>query len=365
MSPSTSHDASSKVAGSDVPIINVNTRLQEVLEEHFDPRWGAPFWLRKRSELGFDPRREITTIGDIGRLGPMPTELLATLPVEDFIPRKFHDRLNDFVLAETGGTTGPPKRTAYLQEEFEEAFVRPFVTAATRIDFPRESRWLYIGPSGPHIIGKAARACAAALGSMDPFAVDFDPRWIRKLPAGSMAHTRYVEHVLSQAEAVLTTQGIGVLFATPPVLTRLGERLPRAIRNDIRGVHLGGLPSDPSFLEALDRDWFPNATVLGGYGNSLAGLCPQLSTTADGKPEYFPHGRRLFVDVFCKPDAHRGQVIFHRLDRSCFLPNVFERDEAERVELDPKLSIEGFQRYGLRDPRPPAAKRSAIQSALY
>ena len=41
----------------------------------------------------------------------------------------------------------------------------PFVAAAARVHFPRELNWLFIGPSGPHIIGKAARACASAMGS--------------------------------------------------------------------------------------------------------------------------------------------------------------------------------------------------------
>lgn len=342
-----------------------DARLQEVLKEHFDPKWGSPFWLERRAGLGFDPLRDIATISDIHRFGPTPIHLMSSHPVEHFIPRKYHDQLDSFVLSETGGTTGSPKRTAYSREEFDEAFVDPFVAAARRVGFPRGLHWLYVGPSGPHVIGKAARACAAALDSMDPFMVDFDPRWVRKFPAGSMTHARYIEHVLAQAEAVLKTQRIGVLFATPPVLSALGRRLPEEIREEIRGVHLGGLPADRDFLEALDSDWFPNAVVLGGYGNSLAGICPQLATSADGLPEYYPHGHRLVVDVTPTPDGSRGRVIFHRLDRSCFLPNVIERDEAGRIESGSDAQLDGFQRYGLRDPRPAAVNRPESQAALY
>ena len=340
-------------------------RLHAVLAEHFDPKWGSPYWLERLSELDFDPIRDIQTVGDLWRFGPTSLERMATHPIEHFIPQRYHRDLRDFVLTESGGTSGPPKRTAYLQREFEEAFVLPFVAAARRVRFPRDVHWLFIGPTGPHIIGKAARACAAALGSMDPFTVDFDPRWVRKLPPGTMAHNRYLEHVAKQAEAVALTQSIGVLFTTPPVLTALGQRLPRAVRMRVQGVHLGGLPSSPDFLHSLETEWFPNAVVLGGYGNSLAGLCPQVGSSPNGLPEYAQHGDRLIVDVVSDDDGPRGQVIFHRLDRSCFLPNVFERDSAERFELDATVIAAGFGPVGLRDPRATAVGQVEDQAALY
>lgn len=343
----------------------LNERMQAVLAEHFDPTWGSPFWLERLSELGFDPVRDIRTVDELWRFGPTSLERMATHPIEHFIPQRYHKHLRNFVLAESGGTSGPPKRTAYLQQEFEEAFVLPFVAAAQRVRFPRNVHWLFIGPSGPHIIGKAARACAAALGSMEPFTVDFDPRWVRKLPAGTMAHNRYLEHVAQQAEAVLLTQSIGVLFSTPPVLTALGQRLPRAVRMHIQGVHLGGLPSSPEFLHSLESEWFPNAVVLGGYGNSLAGVCPQVASSPNGLPDYAPHGDRLIVDVASDDDGPRGQVVFHRLDRSCFLPNVYERDWAERIELDATTIASGFGRAGLRDPRAIAVGQVENQAALY
>lgn len=340
-------------------------RMQAVLAEHFDPKWGSPYWLERQSELAFDPLRDIQTVGDLWRFGPTSLERMATHPIEHFIPRRYHGDLRNFVLTESGGTSGPPKRTAYLQWEFEEAFVLPFVAAAQRVRFPHDVHWLFIGPTGPHIIGKAARACASALGSMEPFAVDFDPRWVRKLPAGTMAHTRYVEHVVQQAEAILLTQSIGVLFATPPVLTALGQRLPEAVRLRVQGVHVGGLPSTSDFLKSLESEWFPNAVVLGGYGNSLAGLCPQVGSSESGLPEYAQYGDRLIVDVASSDDGPRGQVVFHRLDVSCFLPNVYERDWAERVELDAATLAAGFGPVGLRDPRAAKVDQVEDQAALY
>lgn len=339
--------------------------IAEILDVHFEPAWGAPYWLRKAKELPFDPRRELQTLDDLARLGSMDLDALSHLPVEDFIPRVYHNSLHKFITSETGGTSGPPKRTAFSREDFFAAFVEPFLVAAHAMHFPKGRHWLYIGPSGPHIIGKAARACAVEMGSIDPFTVDFDPRWVNKLPAESMARARYLEHVLVQAEAILETQEIGVLFSTPPVLTVLAERLEDRVRDRIEGIHLGGLPGDRHFWEHLCTDWFPNAVAISGYGNSLAGMCPQLDTTTASAPEYYPHGTRLILDVATNEDGGRGQVIFHRLDKSCFLPNVHERDEAEQVKRVPAPQFNGFQTLGIKDPRSPDDRAKSCGEGLY
>lgn len=340
-------------------------RLARVLDAQFDPKWGAPYWLERAPTLGFDPRKDIKDLADLPRFGPMPVEELAKRPVTQFIPKRFHDVLHDFITAETGGTTGPPKRTAFRRDEFEDAFVAPFLQAATLMNFPKNVHWLFIGPSGPHVIGKAARACATAMGSIDPFMVDFDPRWARRLPPDSMARTRYVEHVLDQTLAILETQEIGVIFATPPILTSLAEGLEASIRATITGIHVGGMPANPSFWKQLTTQWFPNAVALSGYGNSLAGMCPQLHANAEAPPEYFPYGPRLTLQVQSPGDAGRGQVFFHRLDESGFLPNVYERDEAA-VAPPPQIAKgTPFQSPGLQDPRPPSKATEAQAPGLY
>lgn len=331
-------------------------RLRAMLALHFDPRWGAPYWTARASTLPFNPRDATLGLEVLEAFGPMPLEELSRRPVEDFVPRRFHDTLHRFIAAETGGTTGTPRRTVYRDDEFHAAFVAPFVAAATAMQFPRRAHWLYVGPSGPHIVGKGARACAHALDSMDPFSIDFDPRWFRKLPVGSIARDRYLGHVLEQSMDILNSQSIGVIFTTPPVLRALGERMADAQRDAILGIHTGGIAAPPAFWRDISA-WYPNAVVLSGYGNSLAGVCPQVSWQPGELPTYFPHGSRLHFRI-ANPDASgRGTVVFSRLDESMFLPNVVERDEAGQVALPEGRT--GFAPWGLDDPRPPATLDAA------
>lgn len=338
-------------------------RLAEVLATHFDPKWGSPWWIARAASGLIPPPYEIRFLDDLKLLGEFPLELLASHPVTDFIPQRYHRDLSRFVSSETGGTTGLPKRTAYLHEEFEAAFVTPFLAAAALMQFPRDLNWLFIGPSGPHIIGKAARACATAMGSIDPFMVDFDPRWVRKLPPDSLARTRYVEHVVEQAMQVLHTQDVGVLFATPPVLEVLAARLSDSERAKIRGVHLGGMRVSADFLLRLRREYFPNAIPMSGYGNSLMGLCPQVAID-DGAPRYFAHGCRMVASLLPQDEDAPAPVCYHRLDLSMFLPNVIERDVATPCAAPDAALAAGFHAFGLHDPHPPASA-SELATGLY
>lgn len=342
-------------------------RLHEVLALHFDDRHGAPFWLDRARELGFDPRREIRSISDLPKLGTFRRTWQYERPVRDFVPRTlWRDLATELVFAETGGTSGAPVRTVFSPGEFVDAFGTPFVAISERVGFPRGGTWLFVGPSGPHVIGQAARLLARMHDSHEPFGVDLDPRHARSQTPGSIGERLYVEHVIGQSLDLLGREPIDVLFTTPPLLAALGDALEPRRRDAIRGIHLGGMPVSASQLE-LARNSFENAVVLPAYGNSLFGILPMVDTRA-GSPhvDYSPLAGRVLIDVVeNRPEDGRvplrvavgetGRVMFTRIDRTTFLPNVLERDVATRVATPLELTEHGFARFGLRDPRPLAA----------
>jgi phenylacetate-coenzyme A ligase PaaK-like adenylate-forming protein len=343
------------------PIVN---RLRHVLRIHFDADLGTPYWLERQRELGIRATEEIQNIEGLALLGSMDERALAERPIEDFVPRAFR-RCNDYLIAETAGTLGKPKTAVHRADEFEAAFIVPFLKAVRRTGFPEGGHWLFVGPTGPHIIGRAARRCARALGAGDAFTVDFDPRWAKKLTAGSFAAQRSLNHIEEQALHILEVQNIGVLFATPAVLTGLAEKVAESKRLAIRGIHLGGMHASAEFMDRIGEK-LPNAVVLSGYGNTLFGMIPQLGCRRETGFDYYPHGDRLVVTLvpLCedggRPDlmaraeyGERGQVMVHRLDEMQLLVNVLERDTAVRIEAPGgDAAADGFPQDGLRDPRP-------------
>lgn len=325
--------------------LNVDEHVRRIVAIHFDSESGAPYWLERQRALGLSARDEIRTMENLVRLGPMDEDALRTRPIMDFVPRSQRGNLAGATITETGGTTGKPKRTIFSRREFREAFVDPFVRVADLAGFPRGGLWLWAGPSGPHVIAQAAAACAVALDSTQPFAVDFDPRWFRKLPTESLARERYMTHLIDQAVDVVRCEPVSVIFTTPVILKRLAECMTPEQREGIRGVHYGGMRVEPDLLRSAQTDWFPNAIHLAGYGNSLVGVCMEFGGSHDRALRYYPFGVRHHVRI-----DHDGRVWMTRLDPTVLIANLRERDVGTAVSA-PGPNHPEFGR-GIEDPRP-------------
>lgn len=352
---------------------DIDARLGATLAAHFDPVHGSPYWLARERELGIDVRASIRSIDQLPLLGPFDPVVLGSFPVEHFLPRAARDS-HGLLFAETGGTSGEPRPIVYSRADFEAAFVAPFLARTAGHDFGA-GRWLWLGPGGPHVIGRAAQRIAELTTGADAFCVDFDPRWFRRLTPGSLARTRYLEHVLEQALRVLNVQRIAHLFATPVVLAALADRLDAARRERIGFIYLGGMPLAPDAMRAIGIA-FPRARCLAGYGNTLFGVTHEQAPgpARDVPPVYLPDSARLVVRVVpLREDAGgedavrlaqrvapgtRGQVMMHRLDVSGFLPNVLERDSAVRVALDAAQD-------GLADPQPLERPGLHLDNGIY
>jgi len=354
--------------------------LPTVISIHFDPYHGTPYWLSKETELGINAIKEIRTLDDLKILGPMCDDDLRKYPLEHFFPKVFLNQKKGFILGETAGTTGRPKVTAYRRDEFHATFVDWFGYIAEMRGFPTGGNWLWIGPSGPHIIGKAVGPVANRMGSMDPFSIDFDPRWAKKLKPETIGSKRYLEHILEQALDIIETQEIDVLYTTPPVLDALAARMDIDKRMAIKGVHYGGISIGKDAYKRFKKEYFPEAVHISGYGNTLFGLCLEIEESPTYDLEYYPSGSRMVVQIVStangiKPGCERlseivdygeeGQVVFHRLDESFFIPNMFERDKAVRIAPTPTAREYGIEQDGVRNPALLESNEKAIKTGLY
>lgn len=335
---------------------SMEDRLRRIVVLHFDPLEGSVFWLTRAAERGLDPRRIIRSPADLALLGEVTPQDLSERSVWDYVPRCLHARLDRMILGQAWGPAGREIWTAYREDEFEEAFVLPFVAAATHVGFPAEAAWLYVGPGGPHAVAKSVRPLATSLGGPDAFSVDFDPRWERRFPEGSFGRRRYTHHVVDQAMDIIRTQRVEVLFTSPVILERLASTMSREQRQRIRGVYYSGQPVTASALRHLQEEAFPEAVHLAGYTHALFGSCMEVHG-APGRPmRYYPHGNRLIVEVVDAagkplPPGREGHVRLSRLDETMLIVGYTEPGRARGVPL-PAGAPEGFSAQGLEDPEP-------------
>ena len=314
---------------------------EAIVRLHTDSVQGSPFWQERLAHLGLNVDQ---LLAEPLSVPPMSAEDWRGRPLEQVVPAAVLAEGSYLVTGETSGFSGKPVITAFLEEEFRAGFVTPFVEHARRVGFPLRANWLWAGPSGPHIIGKAVRAILREVNGVDPFAVDFDPRWFRRQPRDSLSAQRYLEHIIEQMLDILQEQRVEVIFTTPPVLTALAGRLSAAARARIRGVHYGGMAMSVTEYRQ-HRQAFPQAVHLSGYGNSLFGMFPETAFTEQGLA-YATPSERLEVQVVRRqaqgfvPCAlgETGQILVSRFDRSVLILNFLLEDVAVRTAdglLDP------------------------------
>ena len=165
-----------------------------------------------------------------------------------------------------------------------------------------------------------------------------------------------------------------MLFSTPPILKRLAVELNVEERLAISGVHYGGMPIAPDELNQL-RSQFPSAVHLSGYGNTLFGCALEIADDRRSHLDYFSTSNRVVFEVVRPDTCHgrpsnimasekRGQLMFHRLDRSMFLPNTLERDWATLVQAPDSAVQCGWQLVGIRDPAPPLETKAKLQVGI-
>jgi hypothetical protein len=334
--------------------------LEEVIaaamEWHFGETTGSPFWLEQARHLDFDPRRDVKTRADLARF-PDLGEAWAAAALEDLLPRgaippRGAKQPWAFSVFETGGTTGNTRRIAEMTSRLRG--VEWVSHVLDRHGFPGvgEGHWLHIGPTGPHIVGRSVGVLANRRRAFS-YTVDFDPRWVKKCLREGRAEEarRYADHIIEQAASIVRTQPISVVFATPPVLEAICKRpeIHALFASKVRGILWAGTSVSPETLRLVEEEFFPEARLVGLYGNTLMGIaCQRPRAAGDHQRCVFqPFHPFCLVDVLDEtgkqlvPHGKAGQVRTTLMTPEMFLPNNLERDLAVRVAPSGEFGWDG------------------------
>ena len=331
--------------------------VREVVEWHFDPATGCPFWLEWVEKAGWDPRSEVERFDDLRKFGHFEDEWLRGGPVRRWVPKAFADR--PVYVFETGGTTGIPKSRVAI-DDFRTDY-ELFSDTLPDESFPRGANWLMLGPSGPRRLRLAVEHLAHHRGGIC-FCVDLDPRWVIKLiKKGWMDHLKaYQAHVIDQAVTVLSAgHDIKCLFSTPKLIEALANRLEAdgsSIKETgITGIFAGGTEFTPQWNRFANEELLEGVYMTPTYGNTLMGLAASPpSGAAEGyKITYHAPQPRAVLQVVDPDDGDRmmeygetGRVMLTTLTKEFFVPRFLERDEGEReppCELYPWDGVSGVR----------------------
>ncbi|HKE85910.1 MAG TPA: hypothetical protein VKB50_19255 [Vicinamibacterales bacterium] len=333
--------------------------VREVVNWHFDPATGCPFWLERAKTLGFDPREKVHGFSDLHLFGGFEDEWLRGGPVQRWVPKALTGK--PVYVFETGGTTGTPKTRINI-DDFRIDY-EVFSTTFPDEHFPRGGNWLMLGPSGPRRLRLAVEHLCQHRGGIC-FCVDLDPRWVIKLiKKGWMDHLNaYKDHVIDQAVTILEAgHDIKCMFTTPKLLEALALRLEEMGTSigkvGIKGIFSGGTEFTPQWNRFAQEELLDGAYMTPTYGNTLMGLAPSAPSGPfnNYKISYYAPQPRAVVEVVDFDDPNRvveygqtGRIKLTTLTKEFFMPGFLERDEGEReppYEKYPWDGVSGVRPY--------------------
>ncbi|OCG41182.1 phenazine antibiotic biosynthesis protein [Gilliamella sp. Fer1-1] len=323
-----------------------NQHLKSVMDFHFSADTGTPFWLKKKTNLGFDPLIDINSFDDL-RLFPDISEELKHIDVRELIPKGL-EKFSDLGVFESGGTTGRPKKIVVFNEWLNllvdwrcEKMLQPKIN--------KSKDYLAVIPTGPHIVGEINRRRALKLGGLF-FSIDLDPRWVKRMIQAKENDVveQYSSHLIEQLENIVSTQDIGYLVITPPLLEKIARNslLVKKLNDSLQQIIWGGTQMNQDVLLYLQENIFPNVPISASYGNTmvLGEGCARLNETYDGMPIFDSFSPNIIFDVRdlnnCLESAtygSRGRVFMHHITKYAFFPNIKERDTAIRLARNDNL----------------------------
>ncbi|HEV7924311.1 MAG TPA: hypothetical protein VGR14_03090 [Verrucomicrobiae bacterium] len=344
----------------------LDAHVREIVQWHFSPETGSPFWLDWAKKAGWNPATEVKNFSSLEKFPHFQDEWLRDLQPEVWVPKKFKSR--PFNIFETGGTTGMPKQRIGWDDykvDYEE-----FSAKLDDAHFPPGGAWLMVGPTGPRRLRLAIEHLANFRGSSCYF-IDLDPRWVKRVLAGKQFEVAraYMDHVVDQAVTILKNRKVSGLFTTPKLLEALGEKT-ELWEAGIRGVFCGGTTMAPQYVRYIVEE------VLEGrigfyptYGNTLMGLAASVPLRPEDNFSitYYAPQPRAVLRVVDPNNTTKlveygqwGRVELTTLTREFFMPRFLERDEAIRRAPRAPYSWDG-----VAEVRPFGAMEKNIVEGVY
>lgn len=332
----------------------LDAHTREIVQWHFSPETGSPFWLDKAKTYDFDPLKDVQCFEDLKKFPLFEDEWLRGGPVTRWAPKGLEGK--PAYVFETGGTTGIPKSRLV----YEDHWIDYEVFSHTLPDqyFPKGSNWLMLGPSGPRRLRLAVEHLAQYRGGIC-FCVDLDPRYVIKLlKKGKIKEAEeYKDHVIDQVLTILSAgHDIKCAFMTPKLLEALAMKLidkgSSIAETGITGIFGGGTEFSPQWYRFCREELLgPDVYITPTYGNTLMGLaCSKPFDPADNyKITYHAPEPRAIIEVVDFKDYNKvvdygqtGRVKLYTLTKELFIPGFMERDEGEREHPCPQYPWDGI-----------------------
>jgi len=275
-------------------------------------------------------------------------------------------------VAETGGTTGPPKKNVlfantlrndfhnmnYFDKKVDTFNVLSKLCADNFEDFgiPMDLTYLATVPTGPHTIGKWTLKGFERDFAKSVFMIDMDPRFVKvAMMADPKIGGMYLQHMNDQVERLVKQEFpfITGMFTTGVLIEKMFPLIQSLKeKGNLQAIVHGGTPLSNETLKILREDL--GLPVIGFYGQSLFGTAFESPDHEGYHIDYYPHPRmNMFVidnpnDISTRVNyGEQGTVVSQRISPETVIPALVQTgDLATLIKPKGKFAFAD----GVRDP---------------
>ncbi|MCE7749208.1 MAG: hypothetical protein GPJ51_12495 [Candidatus Heimdallarchaeota archaeon] len=351
--------------------------LVECVDIAISEELGSPYLIELSKERNVK-KGDIQSWQDLAtHLGPTPPDIFREKSVNYTTTKWAHEYYAktpgcELQVAETGGTTGPPKKNILLanttRQDFKEmdyfdmntdtfnVLVKMCLSQFEDFGIPLHLTYLATVPTGPHTIGKWTIKSFERDFAKSLFMIDMDPRWVKK---AAMIDPKmmgmYLAHMQEQTEALVKQEFpfIEGLFTTG-VLIEKSFPMIQALRGkgNLKAIVHGGTPLNNETLKVLKEDM--GLPVCGFYGQSLFGTAFESPDHEGFNIDYYPHPRmNMFVvsdenDISTRVNyGEEGTVVSQRISPETVIPALVQNGDIAHL-IKPKGKFDYAD--GVRNP---------------
>lgn len=323
--------------------VSIENWLSSVIDIHFNPKDGAPYWLKKKEELKFDPKKDINSIDDLVHFPIANQDDLRAYPTEYFMPKHFPK--SEFDIGESSGTTGPKKRIPW-HIDVTSNIIKFYDFNLDLWEIPKGINFLALGPPGLY-----EKHIQSMIKNRDGlcFFIGIEPKGMKQaMTSGNFSQLmEYLKPINEEFNQIMKQQDIRAIISAPQML----KTYPKEIdTSKLEAVLWGGVGLSPNEYGEL-KDMYGKTKVTGWYGNIFWGPAFNIPGK-DNNLNYFPPFPYASFDMV-DPKTHkpvgygeRGQVKFSRIGKDFFWPNQLERDVATKIKGISPYSWIGAQNVG-------------------
>ncbi len=281
----------------------LDAHVRDIVDWHFDPATGCPFWLDYAKKLGWDPAHARSrAFDDLSRFPAVRGRMAA---------RRSGAALDSQGLRRQAGLRVRDRRHDRHSQDARRLRRFPHRLRAVQRDAARRvfSERLQLADARP--VGPAAAASRRSSTSRSTAAASASASI--SIRAGSSSSSRragwstceaYKEHVIDQAVTILQAgHDIRCMFTTPKLLEALALRLESmgtSIRKaGITGIFSGGTEFTPQWNRFAHEELLDGAYMTPTYGNTLMGLAASAPSGPENnyKITYYAPQPRAVIEV--------------------------------------------------------------------